>query len=184
MGHRQRGDTLVEVLLSIVILSMVIVGAMTLMSRGLAAVQVALEHTEVRMHINGQIELLRYLREQYATDNTTTNATVWRDIVTGSNTNAAVYDETCGVTPSKNGTAFYLTAASDQVQRTAFDPSVQPDTSAEPGQGLWIEATPSSGAPLISPAYVDFVIRACWQASGSLGQQRTVTAVRLYDPSR
>src|SRR5689334_16699814 len=47
-GSKQGGDTLVEVLMAIVIVSVVIVGALTMMSRGLAVAQIALEHSQTR----------------------------------------------------------------------------------------------------------------------------------------
>ncbi|MGH7196152.1 MAG: type IV pilus modification PilV family protein [Candidatus Saccharimonadales bacterium] len=182
MAFKQRGDTLVEVLMAIVIMSVVIVGAITMMSRGLAAAQIALEHSQVRLSINGQTELLRYLRDQYVIDNQGGAASVWRDIITTSNEQPSQYGDVCRVTPVKATSAFYLEKANNQVQKQAFDPSREPATAAVAGEGLWIEAAKSPNG--ISPAYTDFVIRACWQASGSGGEQRTVTAVRLYDPSR
>src|SRR5262245_19058364 len=84
----QRGDTLVEVLMAIVIISVVIVGAMTMMSRGLAAAQIALEHSQVRLVINSQIEMLRYARDSYVKDKTSSSALQWQNIVTNSNTTA------------------------------------------------------------------------------------------------
>lgn len=181
MEYKQRGDTLVEVLMSIVVLSMVIVGAFTLMSRGLQAAQIALEHSETRQEVNSQIELLRYLRDQYATNSSSADAATWAGIISTSNSSPTDYSG-CNVTTAKAGTGFYLSRVGGVVQRNVFDPSQQPPTYATAGKGLWIEAAPSTG---ISPGYVDFVVRACWTASGgSGGQQQTVTAVRLYDPSR
>jgi prepilin-type N-terminal cleavage/methylation domain-containing protein len=183
MAYKQQGDTLVEVLMSLVVLGVVIVGAVTLMTRGLQAAQSALEHSETRQGVNSQIEQLRFLRDQYATNSTTTDAATWVSIITSSNTTATNYNG-CTVTTAKAGTAFYLDRSSGAVQKLAFDASQQPPTFATAGKGMWVEATPSSG---VTPAFVDFVIRACWTASGSAGlgaQQQTVTAVRLYDPSR
>src|SRR3954471_3623107 len=80
----QRGDTLVEVLMAIVVLSMVIVGAITLMARGLSAVQVAVEHTQVRLGMAGQTELLHYLRDAYLTDPLGPAGQIWSGLSTGS----------------------------------------------------------------------------------------------------
>ncbi|HVI69618.1 MAG TPA: prepilin-type N-terminal cleavage/methylation domain-containing protein [Magnetospirillaceae bacterium] len=182
MVAKQRGDTLVEVLMSLMVLSIVIVGAVTLMARGMQSAQIALEHSETRQAVNSQIELLKYLRDQYSVNNTSANAATWASIISTSNANSTDYTG-CSVTASKSGTAFYLDRSSGTVQRTIFDSSQKPPTFATAGKGLWIEADPSNAG--ISPAYVDFVLRACWMGSGSLGgQQQTVTAVRLYDPSR
>jgi Tfp pilus assembly protein PilV len=71
---KQRGDTLVEALMAIVIISVVIVGAMTMMSRGLAVAQIALEHSQTRLMINSQLEMLRFARDSYLKDKTNINA--------------------------------------------------------------------------------------------------------------
>ena len=57
--RQQAGDTLIEVLLAMGILSVVIVGGSTLMNFGLRNVQNAVEHTQVRNLIAGQSEILR-----------------------------------------------------------------------------------------------------------------------------
>ena len=175
----QRGDTLVEVLMAIVLISVVIVGSMTMMSRGLAAAQVALEHSQVRLSINGQIEMLRFARDSYLQSTTSPSGVQWQAIITASNANAITYDATCNVTGGKQG--FYLTKGGAQVTRNSYTPT-NPAVVATPGAGMWIESVLSPSGT--SPAFADFVIRACWQGSGSAGQQRTVTAVRLYDPTR
>jgi len=179
--YKQRGDTLVEVLMSLVVLSMVIVGAVTLMNRGLQSAQIALEHSQARQEVNSQIELLRYLRDQYSVNSAGADGVTWRNVITSSNTAATNYDG-CTVTAAKTGTAFYLERVSGVVQRTNFNPALTPTTYATAGRGLWVETTQSTG---VTPAYVDIVVRACWTGAGSSGgQQQTVTAVRLYDPSR
>lgn len=179
MEYKQRGDTLVEVLMSIVILSMVIVGAITLMSKGLQAEQVALEHSETRQEVNSQLEYLKYLRNQYTVNSSSSDAQTWLTIISNSNSTQTDYSG-CSVTSEKAGTAFYLNNSSGSVEYMDFDASSQPETYATAGSGLWIEATVSTG---VTPAYVDFVVRACWEATGGVEQQ-TVTAERLYDSSR
>jgi prepilin-type N-terminal cleavage/methylation domain-containing protein len=179
----QRGDTLVEVLMAIVVLSIVIVGAITMMSRGLKASQIAVEHTQVRMQINSQLEMLRYLRDSYITDPSSTPAQRWTSLFGGtptfaSTTNSNYSDTTCTVTASKTG--FYLTQSGANVTINQFNPATQPATHALPGQGLWMEITRSSG---ISPAYVDILVRACWSGIGDSADQQSVTAIRLYDPA-
>ncbi len=179
---KQNGDTLVEVLMSLVVLSVIIVGAVTLMNRGLQSAQLALEHSETRQAVNRQIEFLKYLRDQYTVNSTGADGLTWASIISSSNASPTDYNG-CSVTAAKTGTAFYLDRPATPIIKVAFDPSLQPSTFyATAGYGMWIEATPSTG---VSPAYVDFVLRACWEGSGTLGgQQKTVTAVRLYDPSR
>lgn len=183
MVYKQRGDTLVEVLMSIVVLGVVIVGAVTLMTRGLQSAQTALEHSETRQEVNSQLEMLKYLRDQYAVDPASTDATTWNSIISTNNANAFDYNG-CTVTSTKAGTAFYLDKSSGTVEKKTFDASQVPPAYATAGKGLWIEGRPSGAG--VSPAYIDFIIRACWTAAGGAGgaQQQTVTAQRLYDPSR
>ena len=168
--------------MSLMVLSIVIVGAVTLMTRGLQSAQIALEHSETRQVVNSQIELLKYLRDQYAINNASADAATWLSLISTSNSSPTDYTG-CAVTGSKAGTAFYLDKSSGTVQRVNFDANQKPPTFATAGKGLWVEAAPSAAG--ISPAYVDFVLRACWAGIGTAGgQQQTVTAVRLYDPSR
>ena len=178
-----RGDTLVEVLMAIVVLSMVVVGAITLMSRGLKASQIAVEHTQVRMQINAQQEMLRYLRDGYISDPSSTAGQAWSGLFGGSplyaSTTASSYDDTtCGVSSGKTG--FYLAQTVGTVTVNQFDANNKPAAYALPGQGLWIEMTRSTG---ISPAYVDVMFRACWSGIGDSADQQAVTVIRLYDPA-
>jgi prepilin-type N-terminal cleavage/methylation domain-containing protein len=183
MEYRQRGDTLIEVMMAIVILSIVIVGAITMMSRGLGAAQIAVEHTQVRNQINTQTELLRFLRDGYLQDPKSQAGLEWVKLFNPALLYAdaaqSTYSGTCGVTASKRG--FYLSQSGSSVQLNTYDPGLKPDTSAFAGRGLWVEATRSPSG--ISPAYVDFQLRACWAGLGSSAEQQTVTAVRLYDPA-
>ncbi len=178
-----RGDTLVEVLMAIVVLSMVIVGAITVMSRGLKASQLAVEHTQVRLQINAQEGMLRYLRDNYLSDPTSVAGQTWKGLFGSSplyaDTTASNYNDTvCGVTSGKTG--FYLTQSSGVVGVNQFNSGSKPSAYALPGQGLWIEMTRSTG---VSPAYVDVLFRACWSGIGDSADQQAVTAMRLYDPA-
>ena len=183
MARKQRGDTLVEVLMAIVVLSIVIVGAITVMSRGLKASQLAVEHTQVRLQINSQQQMLRYLRDSYINDTTSAAGQTWAGLFTGSplyaDTAASNYnDTTCTPTSGKN--SFYLTQSGGVVTANQFNSSSKPATHALPGQGLWIEMTRSAA---VSPAYVDILFRACWSGFGDSADQQAVTVIRLYDPA-
>lgn len=169
--------------MAIVVLSMVIVGAITVMSRGLKASQLSVEHTQVRLQINAQEEMLRYLRDGYLSDPSSSAGQTWKNLFGGSplyaDTVVTNYNDTsCGVTSGKNG--FYLTQSGGVVGVNAFNPANKPSAYALPGQGMWIEMTRSTG---ISPAYVDVVFRACWSGIGDSADQQSVTALRLYDPA-
>ena len=65
LRHAQRGDTIVEVLFAVAIFSLIVVGALSLMSQGSAASQRALETTLVRQQIDAQAETLRYMHSAY-----------------------------------------------------------------------------------------------------------------------
>ncbi len=174
--------------MAIVVLGLVIVGSITIMTRGLAAAQLALEHSQVRQSINSQLEMLQLLRDQYAQSASSANGVQWASIVAAANESVVDYNG-CTVTSTKTGSAFYLQNNGTQIVSQAFSAAVQPTTVALPGQGMWIESVRSHEdttvpANSIRPAFVDFVVRACWQGSGSAGQQQTVTGIRLYDPTR
>lgn len=175
---RSRGDTLVEVLMSLTVLGIVIVGAITIMSRGLGAAQTALEHSQVRLLINGQYEMLRQLRDAYVRDPASPLGIVWHSIVAGSNANLPSYGDDCAITANKVGTTFYLQQVGSTIARTSYSSPSIPAGLPTPGDGFWIEPSKSTS---FSPPYIDFVVRACWQGIGGT-DQRTVTAVRLYDP--
>jgi len=184
MARNQRGDTLVEVLMAIVVLSMVIVGAITVMSRGLKASQLAVEHTQVRMQINSQLEMLRYLRDSYESDHNSQAGQTWTGLFGGSptyaNTTTTNYNDTSCANVTTGKTGFYLTQTTGTVSVNQFNINNKPSSYAQPGQGMWIEMTRSSG---ISPAYVDIMVRACWSGIGDSADQQAVTVLRLYDPA-
>ncbi len=58
---RQRGDTLIEVLIAVTVFSAVAIGAITVMSRGISVAQSSLELNLVRNQIDSQVELLRHI---------------------------------------------------------------------------------------------------------------------------
>lgn len=184
MARSQRGDTLVEVLMAIVVLAMVIVGAITVMSRGLKASQLAVERTQVRLGINSQLEMLRYLRDSYASDPQSQAGQTWAGLFSGNptyaNTTQTNYNDTACANVTTGKTGFYLTQATGTVNVNQFNINNKPATFARAGQGLWVEMTRSSG---ISPAYVDIMVRACWSGIGEGADQQSVTVLRLYDPA-
>jgi prepilin-type N-terminal cleavage/methylation domain-containing protein len=177
-ANAERGDTLVEVLMSIAILGLVIVGAITIMNRGLASTQTALEHSQVRLLVNSQYEILKRLRDSYATDPSSDLGKLWHQIVATSNSSLPTYADDCTVSDSKQGTAFYLQQQSSTISMASYTSSSLPSAVPTPGDGFWVEPSKST---TFSPPYMDFVIRACWRSTGNI-DQRTVTAVRLYDP--
>ena len=55
-----KGDTLVEVILAVTVFSMVAVGTISIMNKGVAIAQHSLEISLVRQQIDAQAEMLRY----------------------------------------------------------------------------------------------------------------------------
>ena len=177
--NAERGDTLVEVLLAITILSIVAIGSMVVMNRGNALVQGALERTAIRAEINSQSEMLHYVRDH--------NPALWRNIKgrTVSESNAK---NSCLAT---NGKSFYLnfndlrnsSAPPTAPSRLATNPDgsliTRSNGRAEAGNGLWIDVLSNTS----NPKYIDFYIKACWTPIGSASgpQSNSLTIVRIYD---
>jgi Tfp pilus assembly protein PilV len=176
--NRQKGDTLVEVLMSIAVLGLVVIGSITVMNRGLSSGQTALEHSQVRLLVNSQYEMLKRLRDDYIANPDSELGQLWHQIVTSSNSSNPSYADDCTIGAGKQGTAFYLDQQGSSVVVTPYTSTAIPSGVPAAGAGLWIE---SSKSTTFLPPYMDFVIRACWQGIGGVNQ-RTVTAVRLYDP--
>lgn len=195
----QRGDTLIEVLLAIVILSAVVVGAIAFMNRGHAMALDSLERSEVTALMTEQSEMLQYIRNTYdnadAADRGIYPANLWASAnpaQTGHLMNKVagnVNTSACQV----NSRPFYLEKTIDGSGKVTvtvenFDASTRDESSpnfvttyARPGNGLWIEAErPVSGSGGIN--FVDFHIKACWRSlsDGPLSEAKTI--VRLYEP--
>lgn len=184
MMRREGGDTLIEVLLGIAILSVVIVSTVTLMSFGTGQSQTALEHSQVRAELKGQASMLEYLRDQYiATDHSASGPSgVWKTILASYVTNlaAGVPEPSETDTCAKSNHKFYL---SQGVVNPLATPAISTaigiaTTYAKPGQGVWVDAYRPGG---VTPVYIDFIVKACWNSLSSKVDQQEATIVRLYD---
>ncbi|HEX6462362.1 MAG TPA: prepilin-type N-terminal cleavage/methylation domain-containing protein [Candidatus Saccharimonadales bacterium] len=181
----QRGDTLIEVLLAMVVLSIVIVGSSLIINVGLRNAINAVEHTQVRNVIAGQGETLRYLRDTAQIKKSGPIFETWQDIQASyANNNPSGDVESC--VPAAGKQAFYLettfTSSSQPPSITprAYSTGNTPETFATPGRGMWIEAVRPSGLNPSSPPYIDFYIRACWGGLGTDIAQQSNSVVRLY----
>lgn len=186
----ERGDTLIEVLLAMAILSAIIVGAITMMNRGHAIARDSLERSQVTALMTEQAEMLRYVRDSYDPSETgplVPPASLWEDLTNNWTANAE--DAGC----KANANPFYLRKTlnpSGQVEPEIVDfdestidsgSSNYVETHAKPGSGLWVEAEPPAGAGGVE--YIDFYIKGCWSPSGEGPQQEAKTIVRLYMPT-
>lgn len=181
---KQRGDTIIEVILASAMLALVTVSAFAIMQRASSSAYDAMERSAVRLQLNGQVELLTYFRDQYAETLVNggsivgTPAEVWDDITTQPNVATAPTTSTCSAPVN----AFYL------AKPTASDPYQMSTTITTapgmpvPGAGLWIVKSPvAAGGPPSLKNYQQFYVVACWQTTISQ-EQRMSSVVRLYDP--
>lgn len=173
---QQRGDTIVEVMVAFAVFTLIAVGSVTVMNRGLALAQRSLEVTLVREQIDGQAELLRYVRD--------TSSTEWGAIKAHL---AADGGDDCPIRGNLPAAAFYMNVETNGAVKSVGDiasrqfPVVDTYSWVTLGnsprtQGLWIVPV-RVGA---SNAY-DMHIHACWDSVGSDQPVTLGTIVRLYD---
>lgn len=184
MSRSQRGDTIIEVILAVSLLSLVTVSAFTVMQRATSTAYDALERSAVRLRLNGQIELLNYFRDSYAsavasgTAIAGTPAEKWVTIV--AQPNAPVPSLTTCAAPSGS---FYLNrTTTGTIEYQVVTGSISAAAGMpSPGNGLWIASVDTSSS---SPKkkYQEFYVVACWPTT-TKGEQRMSSVVRLYDPS-
>lgn len=205
LGRRyQRGDTIVEVLFAVAIFSLVAVGAFSLVNQGVATSQRSLESTLVRQEMDSQAETLRFMHNAYTSayrDGITfdaadrTPAANWSRLIDYVKTSDIEQASRFGTCPDPtrysdsmpDGSFFVNPVTSRYVSdRNAMQ---EPQTWAqidvsdghEVSNGIWVEGV-SSNSPGSSVGYIDFHIRACWDAPGLSTPMTLGTIVRLYDP--
>lgn len=194
-----RGDTIIEVMISTAIAALIIVLAITVMNRNLATVQMATEITFARQAIDGQAEALRYLRDVYnKTDASNKGSTVWGQILNGigsnniSNFGSCMEESGVGTVGFSDSSLhpFFIDdiAKNDQATETttpvyAASGFTYPQSFPTPGSGVWVEA--KKGAPPVGEyqsEYLDLHIRACWDPPYESNNIKATigTIVRLY----
>ena len=204
----QRGDTLIEVLFAVTVFSFVVVGALTIMNQGTAASQRSLEITLVRQEIDAQAEALRLTHDSYVsvyrsgiTFNTSDGSTSpaeewWRMTTSGfSATAASPFGAGATTCPTPPSGSFIMDARNVRFVSgtgTTLRPSVtyaqvayNPNGTFNSAQGIWIEPIRSAASGETfqqNTGFIDFHIRACWQAPGLSVPLTTGTIVRLYEP--
>lgn len=194
-----RGDTLIEVLVAVTVLSLVVTLCYTVMTRSFSYGQVALERNITQNMLNGQISVLRDI---YARAHTGGSAADWTEV------SARVIDDnglTAGGNPlgsgpqrttvlnsantacQRNQGAFYFgTNAAGTIETapsvlpTIVPPATPVRTATYPiyGDGMWIE-----GYKLVdnNSVYYDFYIKACWEAAIGGQLQSILTTVRFHE---
>jgi type II secretory pathway pseudopilin PulG len=204
--QNERGDTIIEVLFAVAVFAMVAVGSLSIMNQGTATAQRSLEITLVRQQVDAQAEAIRYIHQAYvaayqkggvAPTGTAAEWTKMTSKTTGKGANGASEfgnaGDTCpATTPGER--PFILNARTATLWGTTPSMSAPPgsslppfaqvaynaDSSIQNAFGIWVEAVPSTNPD--GPGFVDFHIRACWQAAGGSAASTIGTIVRLYEP--
>ena len=174
---RSRGDTIVEVIFAVALFSMVAVGAITLMNKGVRIAQQSLEVTLVRQQIDSQAEMLRYIH-QSASRGDAAQTNLWNELVKKTTTNVV---EVVGSNENQClpiDTGFFLYPNNDSIAVGDTRQLKQPETYAkiigEDSYGVSIQLVKGS-------RHYDAYVQACWYgADGALPTTRG-TIVRLYD---
>lgn len=196
MSHvSSRGDTIIEVLLAVTIFSLVAVGGVSVMNQGLAIAQRALEIDLVRMQMDTQADLLRFISSQSISDSQPTEPGSWREkwekiIDNPGMGSVQKFDDMVdsnGVTCKLPSNKFALSTSQSALIRA--DPFVRPVTQADTyamisdsaAKGIWIQGIKDSAN---GTDFYDFHIRACWNTSGQSRPITLGTIVRLYAPAQ
>lgn len=202
-----RGDTIIEVMLAFSVFSLVVVGSIMTMNKGLAISQRSLELTLVRQQIDAQLTMLDNLKQtdpsgwkaltataadpsaanppQLSTIHTCPKATDLSApnifFMAANNTPPVTQVRSYAILPTNYQQARTF-ANVDTFAKTAVSPSTQPLA-----YGLWTTIVRSQGyvdATAYTHAY-DIHVRACWYGAGdSIARPTTIaTVVRVYDPN-
>ncbi len=198
-----RGDTIIEVLFAVTIFSFIAIGGISLMNKGTALAQRALEISLVRQQMDAQADALRYLNQAYVNNygNETSEAVkLWEKLTstdpdggfavehsTGADSfDGMVNDENKCELPTKTPVFALDLKKLDRVlypsNRNVPSTYAQVNYERDPpvAEGIWVQAVRSASGN--STGFYDFHIRACWHTPG---QERPVTLgtiVRLYEP--
>lgn len=199
----ESGDTLIEVLFAITVFALIVVSSLSIMNQGVATSQRALELSLVRQQMDAQADTLRFLQSSYvqaygagitynASDPASPAKEYYKIIQQVRTVTSASQFGTvpCG-TPPTNSFILNTRLATVETTATVFK---YPTTFAQlkynnttnqlliPGgsEGLWIEGVRSSQTG--NNGYIDFHIRACWDAPGLKEPMNLGTIVRLYEP--
>jgi len=151
----RRGDTIIEVILAMTLLTLILFTSWGLVNRSTQASLAARQRIEMVNELKEQAEILKakYAESQ---DNTEAFFSKFREAAA----DPSYDDEFCTESAASGG----------QTAANYFNDSanIQPDASKSMNGGsgyVWIEYEPNL------PLYVDFYVRGCWLTTG--GQQKT-----------
>lgn len=189
MKTRHRGDTVVELVLAFAIFSLAAITTIMILNKGVAVSQRSLEKSLVRQQVDGQAEIIRYLRD--------TNNARWTELKGLVTTNPLGLSSaqcpdvdaisTSGangfiVIPDATDTAFFkiIKASSSSYQPAEVFAKI--DFGTKKAEGMWVQVVKAEDGETGIAAY-DFYIHGCWDAPGQDIPMSVGTIVRLYDRS-
>lgn len=179
----ERGDTIVEVIVAFAIFSLVAVGTISVMNRGISTAQLSLENTLVRQQIDSQAEMLRYVHE-YEDD-------IWEDVQSTTGTPIDLTSLTACPTTMTTPSFILSGDTADNITYNRLDSSPSPyavpalHSSFDVGvvtpqaRGIWVVAQEVDDD--LTTDATDFHIGACWNSPGNGRPIVLGTIVRLYD---
>ena len=191
--YTERGDTLVEVLLAITLMSVAITATYSIMTRMFATGMVAQERSQTQALMNGQAALIRDAQRRgdddwtaivdHAVDRTSLSE------VSGDGCTATTYGgqnspstrwfymDPAGAT----GVAGFKTFKGDNSSNSLLPSMPRKASFPRIGDGLWAETVKYTTSGQV---YYDIYIKACWDSSYSNIRQQMKTIVRLYEPPK
>lgn len=167
----QRGDTLIEVLVATVVISIVIASAYTLTTRASRANLTALERTTVNNLMREQLEIIR------GAHNTNRDGNFWQEIESNRISSTSIPTSARTDCAPIDGTrAFYIDPTSvDYSDATTIINHQNPGDYPHPIYDIWAEVY----QPPAVTAYADVYVRACWEGIGGQGVQTSGLVLRL-----
>lgn len=156
-----RGDSLVEVLLAITVLSTVIALSWLIVNRSLQISLVARQRVVMVNALKEQAEVIKALYASDETRSVIAGTGSASPVITSVTNQAEVATDPCNA--RKTGDTFA------PVQSFHFSSSAEPVVGGKqniggyPGSALWVQRRHNSGNQ-----YVDFYIQACWSTVGSI----------------
>jgi len=162
---KQRGDTLVEVMLATAVLSLVLAGAFTLANRATRLSQTANERTQVSNLMQRQAELIRAAYDK-------PDSGFLNSIKPLSKENQNFCDLDKGSNPQDN--SFYMAEENNKVvlKELKIDNGKIKDANPNDLFDIWVE-------PVAKDQVIDFYVYACWEGIGGEARQNSGLVVRL-----
>lgn len=171
--YTPKGDTLIEVILSMVVISVVIGGAYMISNRSTQLGRLSQQRTQVNNHMRSQAEMLKLLRDSSLGESSKYKAIMASYTNSGTGPDGVV---DCTPPPTSGIIKTFFIRGKEPIQYNSRYPSVSGDPTGL--SRVRVEAYRPS-----TSGYTDFYIIGCWQGPGNYGQQQSFIVERLNDPS-